>query len=950
MSYPDDTKGSAVAAERSVAAEADFGGPVSAAPATEVGLVRAHGLAALAMVLWSALLGTAVALKFHLPELMGRLPWLTWGRLRYAHTQGIFFGWLGNAFLMFLYHAVPRLAGRPVVSRRLGWLLFFVWNFLVVIPGWVLVMAGLSQPLEWAEFPIIVDVFVVLAFVLMLVQFVVPFFRTGLSDLYVSAWYIMGAIVFTMLAYPVGNFVPELVPGARGATYSGLWIHDAVGLYVTPFAVAIAYFVIPAATGRPIYSHFLSMVAFWMLFFVYPLNGTHHFIFSSIPMEAQVGAVVASVYLGMDVVLNVTNQLLSLRGSAGKVAADPALRYTWAGIVCYLVVSLQGSFQALMPVNRFVHFTDWVIGHAHLAMIGFASFAAIGGMLHVWQRTPGVRYSARAANWSFWLLSAGLLLMVLDLTAAGLVQGHLWQSEAPWMDSVRASRIYWIMRSVAAVPLLLGFVALGLSMLTGPVGVSAPSRVAAGLQPADSAMLARSASEGAAIEARSASEGAAIEARSASEGAAIEARSASEGTPESAGYKPAATAGRWLRGAYVYTGVAGVGFFLFSFIVLAVWPNRALERQVAESKPKDLPLMTASERRGQAIYGREGCVNCHTQLVRFTLDDVRRFGPASEAWESERDYPQLWGTRRIGPDLAREHGRRPRDWQLAHLWNPRHVVPDSMMPGYPWLFDGSAKQPRQEALDLVAYLEWLGRAGRVAGLADRPKPPMGPAEEERMGIFCDCALPRTAGPPVLLDTLLPTAELRRFRLRGEALFGRHCSGCHGPTGRGDGPAAEALLPAPRDLATAHFSDRALSRILWAGVPGSSMPAWNELPANDLRALAVFVRSLDDSKGEASLKPEELTRARPLFTSRCISCHGVDGRGDGPAAASQAPRAANFEEVRPTRAYAEAVLARGAPGTAMPRWEGNPSEKGSLTAEERRLLARYVRTLYRESGR
>ncbi len=232
---------------------------------------------------------------------------------------------------------------------------------------------------------------------------------------------------------------------------------------------------------------------------------------------------------------------------------------------------------------------------------------------------------------------------------------------------------------------------------------------------------------------------------------------------------------------------------------------------------------------------------------------------------------------------------------------------------------------------------------------------MDPAEEERMGIFCDCAVPRTAGPPVQLDTLLPAPELRRYKLRGEALFARHCAGCHGPAGRG-GPAAEALLPAPRDLATARFSDRALSRILWSGVPGSSRPAWNELPANDLRALAVFVRSLDDSKGEPPLKPEELSRARSLFTSRCISCHGVDGRGDGPAAASQAPRAANFEEVRPTLAYAEAVLARGVPGTAMPRWEGSPSEKGTppekggLTADERRLLARYVRTLYWESRR
>ncbi|HKM56185.1 MAG TPA: hypothetical protein VJY33_22445, partial [Isosphaeraceae bacterium] len=210
-------------------------------PATERGLIRAHGLAALAMVAYSALLGFTIGLKFHWPDFLGDTSWLTWGRLRYGHTQGIFFGWLGNAFLAFFYHAVPRLAGRPVTSRALGWVLFVVWNFLVVIPGWVLVQAGISQPLEWAEFPIVIDVFVVLAFVLMAIQFVLPFFRRGVSDLYISAWYIIGGTVFTLFAYPVGNFVPELVPGAQGATYSGLWIHDAVGLYVTPFAVAILY-------------------------------------------------------------------------------------------------------------------------------------------------------------------------------------------------------------------------------------------------------------------------------------------------------------------------------------------------------------------------------------------------------------------------------------------------------------------------------------------------------------------------------------------------------------------------------------------------------------------------------------------------------------------------------------------------------------------------------------
>ncbi len=219
------------------------------------------------------------------------------------------------------------------------------------------------------------------------------------------------------------------------------------------------------------------MIGFWVLFLIYPLNGTHHYVFSSIPMEAQKGAVVASVYLGADVILVVTNLLLSLRGRSGIAASDTPLRFVWVGSVVYLIVSLQGSAQAIMPLNRFVHFSDWVIGHAHLAMIGFASFIALGGLLHAWRLTPGCRYNRRWPSWSFWLLTLGLAIMVLDLTAAGLVQAQLWQGELPWMDSVRASAPYWWVRSGAGIILLAGFLCAVAAMTTGTAIVPAPARV-----------------------------------------------------------------------------------------------------------------------------------------------------------------------------------------------------------------------------------------------------------------------------------------------------------------------------------------------------------------------------------------------------------------------------------------------------------------------------------------
>lgn len=444
--------------------------PPAAPPSqVETRLVYAHGLAAIVTLLISVAFGIVASIELLAPDIAGNSPWLTWGRLRYDHTQGIMLGWLGNAFFAFLYHAVPLLTGRRVTSPRLGNWIFGLWNFAVVAPGWILVLAGFSQPLEWAEFPLVIDVFVVLALVLAAVQFLPPFFSRGLEDLYVSSWYIIGGLVFTLLAYPMGNFVPELVPGARGAAFSGLWIHDAVGLFVTPLALAILYFVIPAATRRPIYSHFLSMLGFWLLFFLYPLNGTHHYIFSVIPMSAQIGAITASSLLGVDVIIVVANLLLSLRGT-GWFPGDLGLRFVATSTVFYLIVSIQGSLQAQMSINQSVHFSDWVIGHSHLAMLGFASFAAAGGLIHAWQRIPWARYDPMLLGWSYWLLLAGVTVMVLDLSAAGLVEAHFWNSTAPWIESVRAVRGFWLVRTLTFVPIGAGFLALLAGLLVGTRG------------------------------------------------------------------------------------------------------------------------------------------------------------------------------------------------------------------------------------------------------------------------------------------------------------------------------------------------------------------------------------------------------------------------------------------------------------------------------------------------
>lgn len=862
-------------------------------------LVQAHGIAAFVTLLIAVLFGILVSLQFIFPDLFsGLLP--SWGRMRYAHTQGIMLGWLGNAFLAFLYHAVPVLTGRSVTSRALGLALFGLWNLVVMLPGWALVLAGISQPLEWAEFPLLVDVFVVLAFILAALQFLPPFFRKGLADLYVSSWYIIGALVFTLLSYPMGNIVPEFVPGAAGAAFSGLWIHDAVGLFVTPLALAILYFVIPATTGRPVYSHLLSMLGFWGLFFLYPLNGTHHYIFSVIPMEAQMVAIYASFLLGVIVLIVVSNLMLSQRGS-GWIPKDPGLRFVSMSVIFYLVVSIQGSLQANMALNQLTHFTDWVIGHSHLAMLGFATFAGIGGIIHAWQRIPGARYNPVALEWAWWLLTIGIWLMVIDLSLAGLVQGQAWMAGAPWLESLRESRPYWVFRSLTAIPITAGFIALFMGLTTGTRGAGADAVERARQQQAAVQVAPRLAEP-------------------------------VSGTPV-----------RVLGMSYVVASVAGVVFFVFSVSLLGELPRRMLEDQTMAMAPPSPLALTPSEQRGRDIYAREGCGYCHTQQVRYIEADITRYGAPSLAWEGRFDFPHLLGTRRIGPDLARATNTRTQEWHFVHLYAPRAVVPGSIMPGYPQFFDGAPDQPRQEARDVVAYLETLGRARELAypegdALA---RAAAGESEWAQMAFSSPVlnAHPGKTQPRGNAPVLPPVGEATN----GQALWLENCAGCHDVDGGGDGPGAAWLQPPPTNLTARTFTTARVTDILWNGVHGTAMPGWRDQSAQSLAALVAVVRSFGPTADAGSATASELAEGERVYQRHCAECHGEAGTGNGFAADQLPVMPTDFTGERPTLEESERVLRNGVPGTSMAPWTDR------LNDAEIRAVSHFVRQFFDENG-
>lgn len=381
--------------------------------------------------------------------------------------------------------------------------------------------------------------------------------------------------------------------------------------------------------------------------------------------------------------------------------------------------------------------------------------------------------------------------------------------------------------------------------------------------------------------------------------------------------------------------IAGIGFFFLSTFTLGFLPGKRLEKQIAANKPQAATGYTPAEKRGRHIYAREGCAYCHSEQVRHTPADVRRWGPPTLPWETSYDTPQLWGTRRIGPDLAREAGVRSTDWQLVHLYDPRYVVPKSIMPGYPWLFKGGPDKPTRDAKDLVAYLNTLGKprrqaAGLGAGQADSPTTP------EQRALDNNPSRPRAIASGTVTRTLSASGDVRH----GKRLFAEHCSACHGDQGRADTPGAKALEPHPVDLSEYRYTQGALASILYNGVAGSAMPAWRDLGEQERADIVAYVQTLHDTPSHGATKPDDRTLARgaQLFATSCSSCHGVNGAGDGPAAHVYQPRPFNFQHIQPDTHRIMTALENGVPGSSMPAFPG-------FGHDDRQAVAAYVRSLY-----
>ncbi|MFQ6132392.1 MAG: cbb3-type cytochrome c oxidase subunit I [Armatimonadota bacterium] len=374
--------------------------------------------------------GMASAIHLTAPDLFANIPWLSFGRIRPAHTNVVMLGFVTSGLIGAGLYFVPLLLKVRLQGERLANLAMWLWN-AAILGGVITLPAGMTQSREYAELIWELDLLVVASVALLLICFVLTVLARQENTLYVSVWYVGGAIIWTALLYPLGNVMWRPDTGSLAGVIDAIWHwfygHNVLGLLMTPLAIAVLYYMIPRLARAPLYSHTLSLVGFWSLLAFYTHIGTHHLLQAPVPTWLKTISIVDSVAMVVPVLTVLINLWLTMRGRLSVLRESVPGKFVFAGSVWYLLVCLQGPLHSLPSVQRYVHFTNWVVGHAHIAVLGFTGMIALGGLWYVLPKVSGRKlYSDVLVDVQYWLVLVGLSGFFLALSIAGLVQGGAW--------------------------------------------------------------------------------------------------------------------------------------------------------------------------------------------------------------------------------------------------------------------------------------------------------------------------------------------------------------------------------------------------------------------------------------------------------------------------------------------------------------------------------------------
>jgi cytochrome c oxidase cbb3-type subunit 1 len=409
--------------------------------------------------------GAAISAAFNYPDYLGTTNLgLTFGRLRPIHVNGVIFGAFSCLFIGECYYLVPRLCGVRVVWPQWGVPLAWVWNVFLAI-GLIGIGYGHNFGLEAGELPIYAKIPILIVTAVATAQFLVTIGQRLEAPLFVALWYLIGAFVWTTMNLALGILIGYEIIGINSAAFHGLYIHYIVGLWLTPAGYVIIYYFLPVSVQNPLYAHKLSLVGFWSLALFYPFVGIHHYLYSPIADWAETIAIVTSMLLIIPVWTVLVNFFGTVKGRWMNFGRNLPAKFLIMGALMYLAGCFQGSTEALRWIQQPTHFSDFVISHSHLTVFGTFVVWAIGGLVYVWPRMCGRElWSWSMGNWSFWLITVGISIMGLGLTAAGLQQGFQWMNGVEWVDSIVWMKPYWLVRTLAGISMDIGMTLLVVNM------------------------------------------------------------------------------------------------------------------------------------------------------------------------------------------------------------------------------------------------------------------------------------------------------------------------------------------------------------------------------------------------------------------------------------------------------------------------------------------------------
>ena len=604
------------------------------------------------------LVGLLLAVMFIFPNITDNIPWLSFGRLRPLHTNAVIFAFVGNAIFGGVYYSLQRLLKTRMYSDLLSNINFWGWQ-LVIVAAVLTLPLGYTSSKEYAELEWPIDIAIAVVWVVFGINMIMTILNRRERHLYVAIWFYLATFVtvavlhiFNSLALPVHGLKSYSVyAGVQDALVQWWYGHNAVAFFLTTPFLGLMYYYLPKIANRPVYSYRLSIIHFWSLIFLYIWAGPHHLLYSALPEWAQNLGVVFSVMLLAPSWGGMINGLLTLRGAWDKVRTDPVLKFFVVAITGYGMATFEGPMLSLKNVNAIAHYTDWIVAHVHVGALAWNGFMVFAIVYWLFPRMTKTKlYSTKLANFHFWIGTLGIILYTIPLYVAGFQQHMMWKEFRPdgmlmygnFLDTVTAIMPMYVMRAIGGTLYVAGALVLVYNIYkTIKAGQTIEDEYA------EAPALVR----------------------------------ISKSRLKGEGFHA------WLERKPIQLTVLATITILIGGIVQIV-PTLVVKSNIPtiESVKPYTPL----ELEGRDLYIREGCVGCHSQMIRPFRSEVERYGEYSKSGEYVYDHPFLWGSKRTGPDLHRLGGKYNDNWHFNHMYDPQSTSPGSIMPAYKWLFDNKA--------------------------------------------------------------------------------------------------------------------------------------------------------------------------------------------------------------------------------------------------------------------